>query len=135
MTEIGSLLCSVSDNQCFLFLGETADPQELFALNECENIQLLEVEDKTFVCHWPGPTTDFHLLGNTEKSKVTPSKYLAPNQYWYRFQYNSTCARFETVHPDWITSKNGLCSCCQTELINREYEAPVLEKTSDEAYW
>ena len=35
--------------------GKTADPQELFALNECETIQLLEVEDKAFVRYWPGP--------------------------------------------------------------------------------
>ena len=97
-------------------LGETADPQELFALNECETIQLLEVEDKAFVCYWPGPISDFHALGNTEKSKVTPSPYLAPNQYWYRLQYNSTCARFETVHPDWIASKDGSCVRCQSNF-------------------
>ena len=86
--------------------GKTADPQELFALNECETIQLLEVEDKAFVRYWPGP--------------ISPSPYLSPNQYWYQRQYNPTCVGFETVHPDWIASKDGSCFHCLSLSIYQQ---------------
>ena len=73
-------------------------------VNSCETIQLLEVEDKAWVAYWPGHS-DFKELGNTERSTETPSRSLAANQYWYRLQYNSTCARFETVPREWIDAK------------------------------
>ena len=42
-------------------LGEVADPKEIFAILDCEDIQLMEVLKKVNVTYWPGKMSTIFL--------------------------------------------------------------------------
>ena len=39
-----------------------------------------------------------------------------------------SCVRFKSVPPDWMSSRNASCYCCQMNEYARQYKTPVLEE-------
>lgn len=116
-------------------LGTTADSQELFAVLDCEYIQLLEVVGKIDVEYWPGPP-NWSSIGGEEAAVVTPSDNISPNAYWYRLMYDPKNARFENVSPLLVMeAANNVqvdkCKTCDYFKQVKSRQFPVLIKQAD----
>ena len=80
-------------------LGELSDKKELFALDDCEDVQLFEIMCKVNVSYWPIPE-NWSELGGTEESIAPPPIADDECSYWFRLKYESRCARFTSVDYD-----------------------------------
>ena len=75
--------------------GDYADPKEVFALYECEDLELHRFMKKIEIQYVDTPE-DWKYQGGTAESIVTPSTFIgaeADNIFWYRKSYQPETAR------------------------------------------
>jgi DNA (cytosine-5)-methyltransferase 1 len=110
-------------------LGETADPQELFVANLCEDCPLGSVIRKAEVVFKETPKNWFEL-GGTE---ILPLSEGEGHVFHFSKQYNSTTATFtdyaEEKHVDGIDS----CNYCWIAVQKKKLETPLFEE--DAVQW
>ena len=100
-------------------LGELSDPKELFALDDCEDVQLFELRHKVNVSYWPVPE-DWREQGGTEDAVMPPPVADDQFSFWFRMKYEPRHARFTKVDYDDEFSTDcdpdvmGTCRLCNT---------------------
>ena len=121
-------------------LGNLGDEKELFALDDCEDVQVFEFVHKLKVNYWP-VSENWFVQGGTEQA-VTP----APNSesefsYWFRMKYDHRYARFEAIDFDTEfeqileNTESGQCMLCQKNLLKvTEDQARLNEKLTSSSF-
>ncbi|XP_014661569.1 PREDICTED: DNA (cytosine-5)-methyltransferase 1-like [Priapulus caudatus] len=100
-------------------LGETADPNEVFMVDECEDTCLEFVVSKCNVIH-KLPPKDWHMLGGEDVDAENTWEEDGKN-YFYKLWYDPEMARFEDP-PDATAPSNDpkFCICCaRTDEVNQ----------------
>ncbi|KAB7504337.1 DNA (cytosine-5)-methyltransferase PliMCI [Armadillidium nasatum] len=99
-------------------LGETADPQELFLINDCEDSLLEAVLRKVMVIEYTPPTNWKELGGNEESDPIEERN---DHTFFYQKWYNPELGRFEDIPP---LRKDIECyKSCQSCLRIKEEES------------
>ncbi|KAL2747796.1 DNA (cytosine-5)-methyltransferase PliMCI isoform X1 [Vespula maculifrons] len=96
-------------------LGETSDPLELFALDECDNIPFTSIKCKATVIYKQKPT-DWSELGNSDRALENEVKDEIGKTFFYQKRYTSETARFEDPALDAICPRKDIshrfCPAC-----------------------
>ena len=98
-------------------LGELGDRKELFALDDCEDVELFELQHKVSVTYQPVPE-NWSRLGGSEEAVVSPSVSEDQFSYWFRMKYEPRHARFTKVDynaefsTEYDPDRNGQCRLC-----------------------
>ncbi|XP_022173545.1 DNA (cytosine-5)-methyltransferase 1-like [Myzus persicae] len=116
-------------------LGETADPQEIFALKKCKDIdiqnvvKILDVVQKI-------PNNNWFQLGNSKlQNLLEPVDRKNKKSFFYQLQYDDTFGRFEYLKPEEPNNdiRNKYCNNCEViELENKSKEPELLEFIEEE---
>ncbi|XP_054983670.1 DNA (cytosine-5)-methyltransferase 1 isoform X3 [Sorex araneus] len=110
-------------------LGATSDSQELFVVDECEDMQLSYVHSKVTVLY-KGPSANWALEGGMEPEPLVKNKKV----YFYQLWYDQDYARFESppqIQPP-EDAKHKFCASCARLAEMRQKEIPrVLEQLED----
>ncbi|KAL5240708.1 hypothetical protein ACI65C_008118 [Semiaphis heraclei] len=116
-------------------LGETADPQEIFALKNCTNIDIkdvvkvLDVEQKI-------PNNNWFQLGNSKlQDLLEPIDRKNKKSFFYQLQYDDTFGRFEYIKPKESINnmRNKFCNNCEViELEKKSKEPEAFEFIEEE---
>jgi DNA (cytosine-5)-methyltransferase 1 len=99
-------------------LGELGDRKELFALDDCEDVQLFELRHKVNVSYWPIPD-DWFSQGGTEEAVASAPVSDDQFSFWFRQKYDSKCARFTKVDyevefsTEYDPNRIGECRLCK----------------------
>ena len=78
-------------------LGETADPLELFVVDDCEDALLNTIMKKISVTKYNIPKSWYELGGASDYDKDYPVKNDDGLSFWYQKWYDMTLARFEDI--------------------------------------
>ena len=75
--------------------GDYADPKEVFALYDCEDLELHRFMRKLQIQYIP-TADNWKDQGGTSDSLVTPSNFIGAedNIFWYRKSYHPDTARY-----------------------------------------
>ncbi|VVC38862.1 DNA (cytosine-5)-methyltransferase 1-like,Bromo adjacent homology (BAH) domain,DNA (cytosine-5)- [Cinara cedri] len=113
-------------------LGDTSDPREIFLLNKCTDINInnvIQVVDVTY----KKPCKDWFNLGDSKLEDITePINRQEINTFFFQFQYNDECARFEDIDSSDIDdtmhdpNENKICRNCVKENLEKKSQIPQL---------
>lgn len=124
-------------------LGEASDPQELFALKNCKNVEIqnvLQILDVSF----KKPSDNWVNHGNSKlQDLLEPVDRNNENSYFYQFQYDDEFGRFEYPQPENQKNDNKYdgkyCSNCEIDDFNKKSEIPelldLIEKEMNVSYF
>jgi len=116
-------------------LGETADPQEIFALKKCMDIDIKNVVKVLDVVQ-KIPSNNWFQLGNSKlQDLLEPINRKNKKSFFYQLQYDDTYGRFEyPTSEEAITGiEDEYCSNCEViDLENKSKEPEVLEFIEEE---
>ncbi|XP_060841816.1 DNA (cytosine-5)-methyltransferase 1-like [Rhopalosiphum padi] len=116
-------------------LGETADPQEIFALKKCTNIDIKNVVKIIDVVQ-KIPSKNWFQLGNSKlQDLLEPINRKNKKSFFYQLQYDDTYGRFEYPKPEELITgiRDEYCSNCEViDLENKSKEPEVLEFIEEE---
>ena len=113
-------------------LGEAGDPSELFLLTDCEDQPLLSIWKKCNVQHLArADQADWRKEGGQEPREVMKDDGV---NFWYRFHYTPTTARFTypdpwPQNPDCDSCPSFCGVCIQKQLDEDRWLPKVHEKT------
>ncbi|XP_014605619.1 PREDICTED: DNA (cytosine-5)-methyltransferase PliMCI-like [Polistes canadensis] len=105
-------------------LGETSDPLELFALDECDNVPFFSIKCKATVIYRKKPK-DWSQLGNLDEALEYEIKDEDGKTFFYQKKYTSETARFEDP---------ALDSICQRKEISHRF-CPACVRFTDLQYY
>lgn len=122
-------------------LGETADPQEIFSLKKCMDIdtnnviKVLDVTQKY-------PSNDWYNLGNSKlEDLLEPVNRNNKKSFFYQLQYDDEFGRFEYPIQDNIfnVKKEKYCNNCESRKLERKSQKPAvldfIEKDNNIIYY
>ena len=106
-------------------LGEIADPNELFAMKDCENIPLHILMTNVMVEHFQVPD-NWNMLGGSEESIQTPTTHRSRSGendfYWFRSLYLPEQGRFERLPRYVLEFDETGQGCASCEFFSNEYK-------------
>ena len=104
-------------------LGNVADPKELFAVYDCEDVLLEDFIRKVDIQYTPiSSAEEWQMAGGTRDSIITPTTHIGNQKdlYWYRHMYDPDLARFEKV-PDILLEEVDPLICQSCLHLNGEF--------------
>lgn len=110
-----------------------ADPKEVFAVYDCEDIELYRFIKPLHIQYSPVPD-NWSSLGGTTESIVTPTTHIGGQDQilWYRKLYDPDTAGFLEVPPILLHDDDGItcftCSHFENEFNN---QTPLFEESSN----
>ena len=110
-----------------------ADPKEVFAVYDCEDIELYRFIKPLHIQYSPVPD-NWSSLGGTTESIVTPTTHIGGQDQilWYRKLYDPDTAGFLEVPPILLHDDDGItcftCSHFESEFNN---QTPLFEESSN----
>ena len=110
--------------------GDIADPKEVFAIHDCEDVQLHRFM-RLIQIQYQGIPENWSQLGGTSDSIVTPTTHIGgiDGIYWYRKLYHPDTARYEEVPPMLLHDDDGkACFTCSHLENKRRSQIPILEE-------
>ncbi|XP_025419403.1 DNA (cytosine-5)-methyltransferase 1-like [Sipha flava] len=123
-------------------LGETSDPQEIFAIKKCLNIdindivKILDVTQKIPSANW------FNLGGSKLQDLLEPVNRNSKNSFFYQFYYDEEFGRLEYPKPENQINKNKNiknCQNCQIKELEKKSKIPepleFIEKSNGISYF
>uniref|UniRef100_A0A1B6C2M8 DNA (cytosine-5)-methyltransferase n=1 Tax=Clastoptera arizonana TaxID=38151 RepID=A0A1B6C2M8_9HEMI len=117
-------------------LGETADPQEIFEMDECEDSLLTTISDKAKVVR-VNMASNWAKLGGGKNYDFTESIDRNDKKaFFYQKRYDSTHGRFEDLHPPQPKKKTKYrqCDCCERIFHQENVETAVAgERLSEDS--
>ena len=106
-------------------LGEIADPNELFAMKDCENIPLHILMTNVMVEHFQVPD-NWNMLGGSEESIQTPTTHRSRSGendfYWFRSLYLPEQGRFERLPRYVLEFDETGQGCASCEFFSNEFK-------------
>ncbi|XP_063841265.1 LOW QUALITY PROTEIN: DNA (cytosine-5)-methyltransferase PliMCI-like [Scylla paramamosain] len=120
-------------------LGETADPLELFLINDCEDT-LIDAIMKKVTVQYVGPPPNWKILGGIpERDEDYPVNEKDGTIYWYKMMYTPEFGRFEDLPKDYNIKatdeqkSHRYCSSCANLEKAEKRELCVLGKKLEES--
>ncbi|XP_060863643.1 DNA (cytosine-5)-methyltransferase 1-like [Metopolophium dirhodum] len=111
-------------------LGETADPQEIFSLKNCTNIDIKNVVRVLDVVQ-KIPSKNWFQLGNSKlQDLLEPINRKNKNSFFYQLQYDDKFGRFEypkPLEPNTVITE-GYCSNCEDFVLEQKSKEPELHE-------
>jgi hypothetical protein len=113
--------------------GDMADPKEVFAVYDCEDIELYRFIKPLHIQYSPVPD-NWSSLGGTPESIVTPTTHIGGQDQilWYRKLYDPDTASFLEVPLILLHDDDGItcftCSHFESEFNN---QTPIFEESSN----
>ncbi|XP_014281484.1 DNA (cytosine-5)-methyltransferase 1 [Halyomorpha halys] len=113
-------------------LGETADPQELFAIDECENSLLSGISSVVKV-EIQKPSLSWASEGGKPYASTD-----VPNEkcFYVSKRYNEEFGRFEDLLPDPVCTNKSVehrfCFACERTYRQQKFENPFVEEKYEE---
>ncbi|XP_014253428.1 DNA (cytosine-5)-methyltransferase 1-like [Cimex lectularius] len=122
---------------CETVLGETADPQELFLVDECENSLLNGIYSKVTVLK-KTPGDNWSREGGDSLS--AQSLFIDPKNdkmFFYQKRYNENVGRFEDPYEDPVCSNQSIahrfCPSCERLYQQQKFENPSVQGKIEES--
>ncbi|GLH01282.1 DNA (Cytosine-5)-methyltransferase PliMCI [Gryllus bimaculatus] len=123
----GQLFCRATDS----ILGETADPQELFLVDVCENFPIGSIAHKASVRFRETPE-NWHNVGG-EKIENDLNLPDDGKSFYYHKWYDPRTVRFEDPKEAAGNKKKQFCGTCWKQVNARRFKTPILgERISDQ---
>ncbi|XP_025417391.1 LOW QUALITY PROTEIN: DNA (cytosine-5)-methyltransferase 1-like [Sipha flava] len=120
-------------------LGEASDPQEIFSLKKCMNIDLthivkiLDVTQKIPRKDW------FNLGGSKLQELLEPVNRNNKKSFFYQLQYDDEFGKFEYPEESNNDKKDKYCKNCEDNFFKKKLQTPELlefiEKDSGITYY
>ena len=110
--------------------GDIADPKEVFAIHDCEDVELHRFM-RLIQIQYQGIPENWSQLGGTSDSIVTPTTHIGgiDGIYWYRKLYHPDTARYEEVPPMLLHDDDGrACFTCSHLENKRRSQIPILDE-------
>ncbi|XP_046403240.1 DNA (cytosine-5)-methyltransferase PliMCI-like isoform X2 [Ischnura elegans] len=119
-------------------LGETADPCELFSIDECEDVSLRAIAKKTTVIKYVHPE-DWATQGGTvdgpDVFKDVKHESNSGETLWFQKHYDKLYGRFLDLPEDPPCPKKGteyrFCTSCERQYLSENKDIPKIDEKLD----
>lgn len=110
-------------------LGEAANANEVFVIQECQDVPLSAIIGKVKLVYKPAPS-DWATLGGQELMEEDPTE--KENIYYYKFEFNTTSGCFTSLRQDTaVNVQQPQCIHCETKSKESQLKSTVLGEPSN----
>jgi hypothetical protein len=121
-------------------LGRLGDDRELYAVQDCEDVDVVELTRRVRVKYRPAMDAtsylDFYAVGGTTAAVIAGSTDSNFDGFWYRHSYNPKCARFTRAPEPCVvgTSHCTVCRVLKKSLDKSQFVSRLGSRCKDGVY-